>query len=477
MNGRLYESLKRYSDSDFYPFHMPGHKRSGESGPLSEFYRQDITEIDGFDNLHQPETIIRDAQCRAAQVYHSEETYFLINGSTSGILSAVSAIAGRGNKLIIARNCHKAVYHAAFLNHMELRYVFPAVCEEYDITGEVTASQIEKEIGSIIEQEGISAADVKNRIAGVVVTSPTYEGIVSDVRAIAALVHQYDLPLIVDQAHGAHFGFHPSYPENAVSQGADIVIHSVHKTLPAPTQTALLHRNGRLTDQEKLKKYLRIYQSSSPSYLLMAGIDEAIALAEQEGSRRLEQLLHDRNELLHALEGCRCIRICPDTEPGKLVISVKNSSMTGKQLYQVLREKYHLQMEMASGTFVLAILSMMDTEEGFQRLTHALLEIDAGLRQETEGNLSIPWPKQPDVKMELRDAFLAAYKDLDIRRAEGEVAADFVNLYPPGIPILVPGEVITEQIVHMITEYMEHGYPVSGIENEKVKVVAQGQSG
>ncbi len=477
MNGRLYESLKRYSDSDFYPFHMPGHKRSGESGPLSEFYRQDITEIDGFDNLHQPETIIRDAQCRAAQVYHSEETYFLINGSTSGILSAVSAIAGRGNKLIIARNCHKAVYHAAFLNHMELRYVFPAVCEEYDIAGEITASQIEKEIGSIIEQEGISAADVKNRIAGVVVTSPTYEGIVSDVRAIAALVHQYDLPLIVDQAHGAHFGFHPSYPENAVSQGADIVIHSVHKTLPAPTQTALLHRNGRLTDQGKLKKYLRIYQSSSPSYLLMAGIDEAIALAEQEGSRRLEQLLHDRNELLQALEGCRCIRVCPDTEPGKLVISVKNSSMTGKQLYQVLREKYHLQMEMASGTFVLAILSMMDTEEGFRRLTHALLEIDAGIRQETEGNLSIPWPKQPDVKMKLRDAFLAAYKNLDIRRAEGEVAADFVNLYPPGIPILVPGEVITEQIVHMITEYMEHGYTVSGIENEKVKVVAQGQSG
>lgn len=477
MSGRLYESLKRYSDSDFYPFHMPGHKRNKESGPLNEFFRQDITEIDGFDNLHQPETIIRDAQYRAAQLYHSKETYFLINGSTSGILSAVSAIAGRGNKLIIARNCHKAVYHAAFLNHMELRYVSPAVNEEYDIAGEITASQIEEEICSITEQAGISALNAGDEIAGVVITSPTYEGIVSDIRTIADLVHQYHLPLIVDQAHGAHFGFHPSYPENAVSQGADFVIHSVHKTLPAPTQTALLHRSGELTDGERLKKYLRIYQSSSPSYLLMAGIDEALFLVKREGKDRLEQLLHFRNELFHALKHCKCIRVCPATEPGKLVISVKNSSVTGKQLYRILREKYHLQMEMASGTYVLAILTMMDTEEGVKRLINALLEIDAGLQQDREENVPMSFSKQlPDAKMNIWDAFLASCRDVDIRDAEGEIAADFVNLYPPGIPLLVPGEVITKQVLDIIMEYHKHDYTVSGIDDNKVKVVALGQS-
>lgn len=476
MSERLYESLKRYSDSDFYPFHMPGHKRNKESGPLSGFFRQDITEIDGFDNLHQPETIIREAQYRAAQLYHSKETYFLINGSTAGILSAVSAIAGRGNKLIIARNCHKAVYHAAFLNHLELCYVYPAVNEEYDIAEEITASQIEKEICAILKQEEIPASKAGDIIAGVVITSPTYEGIVSDVRAIADLVHQYKLPLIVDQAHGAHFGLHPAYPQNAVDQGADLVIHSVHKTLPAPTQTALIHRNGELTDGEKLRKYLRIYQSSSPSYLLMAGIDEAVALAEQEGSSRLERLLSYRTEVFHALEHCKYIRVCPLTEPGKLVISVKNSSITGKQLDQILREKYHLQMEMASGTYVLAILTMMDQEEGVKRLIRALLEIDADLRQGTEENVPVSFPGHlPDVKMNLRDAFLASYCNVEITDVEGEISADFVSLYPPGIPLLVPGEVITEQILTIIEEYRRHGYTVSGVDNNTIKTVALGQ--
>jgi len=477
MSERLYESLTKYSDSDFYPFHMPGHKRNKESGPLHDFFRRDITEIDGFDNLHQPETIIRDAQCRAAQLYHSEETYFLINGSTSGILSAVSAIAGRGSKLIIARNCHKAVYHAAFLNHMELCYVFPELNEEYDIAGEITASQIEKEIYAIAEQEGIPVSHAGNVIAGVVITSPTYEGVVSDVRAIADVVHQYSLPLIVDQAHGAHFGFHPSYPENAVSEGADLVIHSVHKTLPAPTQTALLHRNGELTDGETLRKYLRIYQTSSPSYLLMAGIDEAIAFVEREGKKRLEQLLGYREKLFHAMEQCRYIRVCPETEPGKLVISVKGYSITGMQLYQVLRENYHLQMEMASGTYALAILTMMDTEEGFRRLTSALLEIDADLHPGTEENMPVSYSRQqPYVKMSLREAYLAECRNVNMKDAEGETAADFVNFYPPGVPILVPGEVITGQILDMIMEYCRKGYPVSGIDNQKIKVAAQGQS-
>ena len=277
----IYDRLKAYGKSDFYPFHMPGHKRNFKCGPLSELYRLDITEIDGFDDLHHPVSIIKEAQERAARLYHSEHTYFLIDGSTAGILTAISAVSGRGRKLILARNCHKAVYHAAFLNHLELCYVYPELLKGHGIAGEIRAQDIENQIKAVLSEE--EGKEPKELICGVVITSPTYDGISSDVQEIADMVHRYDLPLIVDQAHGAHFGFHPAFPENAVAQGADAVIHSVHKTLPAPTQTALLHINGDLIGRNEVEKYLHIYQSSSPSYVLMAGIDESIAFVKKRG--------------------------------------------------------------------------------------------------------------------------------------------------------------------------------------------------
>ena len=473
MSKGLYDDLKDYCSSDFYPFHMPGHKRNPESGRMQEMYRMDITEIDGFDNLHCPESIIRDAQMRAAQFYHSEETYFLVNGSTAGILSAVSAIADDGKKLIIARNCHKAVYHAAFLNRIELVYVHPEYNLEYDITKEITAAQITKKIEDILIREGIS--DLKkasDKIAGIVITSPTYEGISSGIRRIAESVHQYGIPLIVDEAHGAHFGIHPAYPESAVSQGADLVIQSVHKTLPAPTQTALLHKNGRLVDSRKLRKYLSIYQSSSPSYLLMAGIDEALSTVSREGEKKLDDLLHFRDKISNEIEQCRHIRLCLDTEPGRLVISTKGTSMSGQKLYDILREKYHLQMEMAAGTYVIAILSMMDTEEGINRLISALREIDKVLCDKQGENLPVPYPDRAPLKAaELWQAYQAVSEEIDFIQSKDKIAAEFVNFYPPGIPILVPGEVISSDIIDLIRLYLESGYTVQGIENQKIRIL------
>lgn len=473
MGKGLYDDLNEYGNSDFYPFHMPGHKRNPESGRLQELYRLDITEIEGFDDLHNPESIIRDAQMRAAQLYNSEETYFLVNGSTAGILSAVSAVAAEGKKLIIARNCHKAVYHAAFLNRTEIEYVYPEYSLEYDIPKGITETQIVKKIENILRKEGIKerkrAAEI---ISGVVITSPTYEGVTSRIRQIAENVHQYGIPLIVDEAHGAHLGIHPAYPESSISQGADIVIQSVHKTLAAPTQTALLHKNGRLVESFKLRRYLHIYQSSSPSYILMAGIDEAVSIARRDGKKRLDNLLGYRSRIFHEIKKCRYIRICPDTEPGKLVISVKNTSMSGRKLYDELRENYHLQMEMAAGTYVIAILSMMDTEEGIDRLISALKEIDKMLCYKQVGNLPIPYSNNAPVKAkELWQAYLAISEETDFFQGENKTAAEFVCLYPPGVPILVPGETINRDIIDRIKLYLESGYTIQGIENCKIKTL------
>lgn len=488
MKDRLYESLREYGENDYYPFHMPGHKRNPGSGPMSGIYGLDITEIDDFDNLHQPEGMLREAMERAAALYGSEETYFLINGSTAGILSAVSAIAGRGKKLLIARNCHKAVYHAAFLNRLDIEYIYPPILEDFGITGGISAHQMEERIRTIAKREKIPLSEISHLVAGVVITSPTYDGILSESEEIVKTVHSYGIPIILDQAHGAHFGFHPGFPQSGVKEGADLVIHSLHKTLPAPTQTALLHRSGVLTDGELLRKYLRIYQTSSPSYVLMAGIDSCIDLVREEGSAKLNELLSHRRELWQQTLHLKYIHIYPSMaegqnhrltgsernqsvewysgagEPGRLIISVRGSNMTGKELYDRLRNTYHLQMEMYGWDYVIGICSMMDEREGFLRLAGALFEIDAELSEGDKSDLA-KWP-QPETILSVFEAYAAEGEYCSLEESEGRIAADFVNLYPPGIPLLVPGEKIDGNVITVLGHYLSKGYPVQGIEQE-----------
>lgn len=494
MKRNLFEELKTYGESDFYPFHMPGHKRNPDSGFLSEMYKIDITEIDGFDNLHQAEGIIKNAQEKAASLYHSKETFYLINGSTVGILTSIAALSDRGKKLIMARNCHKAVYHGAFLNQLETEYIYPKMIEEFGISDGITAQQVEDKIQEIILREGISDEQAGKLIAGIVVTSPTYDGILSDVNSIVKIAHNYGIPVIVDQAHGAHFGFHSAFPENAVSDGADLVIHSTHKTLPAPTQTALLHYNSLLVSLETVKKYLRIYQSSSPSYVLMAGIDSCMDFVKREGQERLEQLLISRKELSERSKELKKMKIYPSMlerginghdiskiffqgteEPGRLLISVRGSGFTGQQLYDVLRETYHLQMEMCASDYVIAILSMMDRKEGFDRLWKALSETDK-LLTNTEKNTKeekTQFPEychfQPDAVLKISDAYMAEEESVPLREAKGRIVSEFVNLYPPGIPLLVPGEKIDDKMIPMIEAYLHNGYAVQGIERDGAK--------
>lgn len=494
MKRNLFEELKTYGESDFYPFHMPGHKRNPDSGFLPEMYKIDITEIDGFDNLHHAEGIIKNAQEKAASLYHSKETFYLINGSTVGILTSIAALSDRGKKLIMARNCHKAVYHGAFLNQLETEYIYPKMIEEFGISDGITAQQVEDKIQEIILREGISDEQAGKLIAGIVVTSPTYDGILSDVNSIVKIAHNYGIPVIVDQAHGAHFGFHSAFPENAVSDGADLVIHSTHKTLPAPTQTALLHYNSLLVSLETVKKYLRIYQSSSPSYVLMAGIDSCMDFVKREGQERLEQLLISRKELSERAKELKKIKIYPSMlerginghdiskiffqgteEPGRLLISVRGSGFTGQQLYDVLRETYHLQMEMCASDYVIAILSMMDRKEGFDRLWKALSETDK-LLTNTEKNTKeekTQFPEychfQPDAVLKISDAYMAEEESVPLREAKGRIVSEFVNLYPPGIPLLVPGEKIDDKMIPMIEAYLDNGYAVQGIERDGAK--------
>lgn len=450
----LYEKLKEYGESDWYPFHMPGHKRNGKA-PGDLPYGIDITEITGFDDLHHPEGILRDCMEWAAKQYGVDATYFLVNGSTCGIQAAISAAARPGENVIVARNCHKSVYHTLYLRQLKPAYVYPEELPGLGINGAVRAEQME----AVLEQNPGAKA--------VIVVSPTYDGIVSDIRRIASVCHDRNVPLIVDEAHGAHFPYHDYFPESAIRQGADAVIQSLHKTLPALTQTALLHCQGELISRHGVEKFLRIYQSSSPSYVLMSSIDGCLRYLAKEGSeifaeyvKRLEWFYGQAAGLRHlyvpALDG---------QDRSKILISLRRYNEAGAQLCgswlkERLRE-YRLEPEMAGYDYVVALTSCMDTEEGFQRLAAALQEIDKKLDSRTPDGGGAP--DGTSISGEQYQAERTAGQLHWIAGHTNQMIEEAIYVYPPGIPIAAAGEVLTVRRAAVLKRYAESGLEIRGI--------------
>ena len=491
----LLERLTEYAGSDAYPFHMPGHKRreipDGIPGGFPDPYGIDITEIDGFDNLHHAEGILKDAMETVAAIYGADRSWYLVNGSTCGILSAVFAATENGGKILTARNCHKAVYHAICLNRLEAEYLYPEEITEFRINGGIRAEDVRKALEKDAMRCAGNSGDVRGKITkiqAVLITSPTYEGVVSDIRAIADVAHEYGIPLIVDEAHGAHLEYADqchSFPKSALEYGADIVIQSLHKTLPCFTQTAILHVKGKLVDQDRISRYLSMFQTSSPSYLFMAGMERCIRYMDGDGrnemiryEKRLERFM-ERMEGLQVLEVldreiCGKYRTVAGWDPSKIVVStMRAEDFHGEELAETLRRKYHLEMEMTAPEYVIAMTSLMDTEEGFERLGTALLEIDGALRRRTESGRKekaaseTPEGLESKLSHPVRRMLICEAMDADTERTAfqdtvGKVSAEFVYLYPPGIPIIAPGEVFTDAIVEKIMAYKAAGLLVQG---------------
>lgn len=472
----LYDKLIKYREEDVYPMHMPGHKRNLELMDMVNPYTIDITEIDGFDNLHDAEEILLDNMEEAAQLYHAEHTHYLINGSTSGLLVSIAACTKKGDTVLVARNCHKAVYHAIFLNELVPIYLYPEVDEKYGIHKGITPEQVRKEL------------EENTDIKMVLLTSPTYEGIVSDIREIASVVHSYNIPLIVDEAHGAHLGFSKDFPENSVTCGADLVIHSVHKTLPAFTQTALLHSNGSLVDYDKIKMYLQIYQTSSPSYVLMSGISNCIRIIKEQGRQLFEEYYENLREFYEACNKLKHIEVYQPIklqeekrpfafDPSKILIFTHHSSINGVELYEMLLNRYRIQCEMVSKNYVLAMTSLADTKEGFNRLLEALLDIDRDISKEKkQAQTSLFYVADLRLALTPYEAYNLRKESIILDESIGNIAAEYIYLYPPGIPLVVPGEEITKEIISRIKEYKKAGLHIKGMkdhDNETILVVGE----
>lgn len=476
--------LQQLNKSDEYPLHMPGHKRNyqaggladldgigsagmlvddsvetGEVSVLADAYGIDITEIVGYDNLYEAEGMLKDAMERAAKVYGAEETFFLVNGSTVGILSAITAVTKRGERILVARNCHKAVFHAIELRELQVVYLHPEYVSDWDMPGTICVEEVKDQLEKY--------PDCK----AVVITSPTYEGLVSDVEAIAELVHEKGIPLIVDEAHGAHLVFDERFPKSALACGADVVIQSMHKTLPSFTQTALIHMKKGYVDTARIKEYIGYYQTSSPSYLFMAGMDYCIGQIEEKGSHLWDSFFVMREEFLEKMAMLKYIRILQGNDPCKLVISVKGTSLSGNELQKILLKKYHIQLEMTAETYVLGIITMCDTKEGFDRLAEALLEIDAELSHVNTNEVPFTANTFPeDIVYTLAEVKEKETEEIPLEKSVGKVCASYVNLYPPGIPLFLPGEKIKEEHIALIERYRKKDMHVQGIVEGRICV-------
>ena len=441
-SGGLYSSLESYSQTNAYPFHMPGHKRNTEMLGSALPFSIDITEIDGFDNLHSPSGILKDSCERAAKLFGSESAYLLVNGSTCGILAAISSVVHRGDTVIAARNCHKSVYNACALSELDVRFVYPPMTT-CGVCGSISPTSIQAALEDCL------------RAKAVIITSPTYEGVISDIEVIARICHERGVPLIVDCAHGAHLPFCTFGSKGEpIKSGADIVITSLHKTLPSLTQTAAAFINGNLVDRKKFERNLSIFETSSPSYVLMSSMDGCFDFIES-GKREFaayESMLSSFSTQMKKLEKLSVICHGSDSlknrgfysfDKGKLVITTCSTNITGVELAQRLRNDYELELEMSYPSYAVAMTSVCDKPDGLRRLTEALLEIDSGLTRTKKGSFpSLPKP----MRLRMTNSELDDLPDIELTREQAAsgrfISSKYIYAYPPGVPIVAPGELV-----------------------------------
>ncbi|HWP79797.1 MAG TPA: hypothetical protein VN446_04065 [Candidatus Acidoferrum sp.] len=430
------------------PMHMPGHKRNGALAPYLARLAADLdmTEVEGLDNLHGAEGILREGMARTAALWGGKRAFWLVGGSTCGVLAGVYAAVPAGGKVLCARNCHKAVYNGLLLRGADPVFFMPENERETGIYGLVSPAAI----ASLLNEH----PDTKL----IILTSPTYEGIVSDVGEICRVAHGRGIPVLVDEAHGAHLGFGHGFPDGAVHAGADIVVQSLHKTLPSLTQTAVLHVNGDLVDERLVADALAIFETSSPSYLLMSSVSGCTELLYERGEELFaawQRRLTAFYEKTAGLKRLSVMRPKCAHDPSKLVILTGRAGMTGARLAAILREDYRIETEMAAGNYLIAMTGMGDTGEMMDAFACALQGID---RKAAGGSLTpFPAPVLPRRAVPFAEARGGPSTAVLLTKAAGRVCAETIWAYPPGIPLIVPGEVISNEMVELLAQYGEAG--------------------
>ncbi|MUG99053.1 aminotransferase class I/II-fold pyridoxal phosphate-dependent enzyme [Scytonema sp. UIC 10036] len=495
----LLDTLKACAERPHAPFYTPGHKRGQGISPLltdvfgQSVFRADLPELAELDNLFSPSGVIHQAQQLAAEAFGASQTWFLVNGSTCGIEAAILATCRAGDKIILPRNVHSSAIAGLILSGAIPIFVYP----EYDAVLDIAHSMTPNAVEAALQQHPDAKA--------VLMVYPTYYGVCGDVRAIASLAHQHNIPLLVDEAHGAHFAFHPQLPTPALAAGADLTVQSIHKVLGAMTQASMLHIQGNRIDPDRVSKALQLVQSTSPSYILLASLDAArqqMALHGKELMSRTLELAENARSRISQIPGLSVLEISPKPaiqgaialDKTRLTVTISGLGLTGFEAEEILNDKLGVTAEFASLQHLTFIISLGNTQEDIEKLVQAFTKLsikmgnrewgDRGLHKVGIRGIGSSIGNSPilselkyfnnSLYLSPREAFFAATENLPLKETQERICAEIICPYPPGIPVLMPGEVITETALDYLQSIQRTGGFISGCVDSslhKLKVV------
>jgi len=470
----LFSGLLAHAKKNPIQFHIPGHKKGVGADPeFREFIGENALSIDliniaPLDDLHQPKGIIKQAQDLAAEAFGADRTFFSVQGTSGAIMTMVMAVCGPGDKIIVPRNVHKSVMSAIIFSGATPIFIHPEIDTNLGISHGMTTESVAKALKA--------HPDAK----GVLVINPTYFGISADLKAIVEVAHSYNVPVLVDEAHGVHIHFHDELPLSAMQAGADLAATSVHKLGGSMTQSSILNMKGNLVSPKRVQTILSMLTTTSTSYLLLASLDVARKRLATEGKSLVEKsiiLAQSIRKRINEIEHLYCVGeeilesdAAHGYDPTKLIISVKDLGISGSDVEVWLREKYNIEVEMSDLYNILCIITPGDTEYEGDMLVKALTELSAERHEKTEKRKAqVMLPEIPLLALSPRDAFYAETELVPFDESEGRIIAEFIMVYPPGIPIFIPGEIITKENLLYIKTNMEAGLPVQGPEDYDFK--------
>jgi arginine decarboxylase len=467
----IFDAVKRYIETGTIPFHVPGHKQGRGLPELAAYAGERVLEMDltcmpGLDNICNPRDAIAEAEALAAKTFGADRAFFLVNGTTSGIQAMIMAVCHPGDKLIIPRNAHKSAVGGIIMSGANPVYIEPEIDTDFGISMGVSPEQVERAI--------LQHPDAK----AVFVINPNYYGTASDLSAIVEVAHRHGIPVIVDEAHGAHLAFSDELPLSAMEAGADLAASSTHKLVGSMTQSSMLLLKEGLVSAERVKGVLNLTQTTSPSYLLLTSLDLArkqIALHGKElVSNTLELARWVKNEL-KTVEGIQLFGEglagrpgCHAFDPTKIILNVTGLGMSGYEVEHLLREEHRLQVELSDLYNVMFVITLGDTRETVQYLVNCIKSISKCNPLKNVVKYCPPLPEIPNMMVLPRDAFYSETKLVPLAEAAGEISAESIMAYPPGIPLICPGEIITQSVIDYVNILKQEQADLQGTEDKRI---------
>lgn len=474
----VFDAVKAYMQKNTIPFHVPGHKQGRGLPEFADFVGNNVLSIDltcfpDTDNICNPRSVIREAEQLAAEAYGADRAHFLVNGTTAGIQAMIMTVCQPGDKIILPRNAHKSAIGGLIMSGANPIYIDPEINQHFGVSMGVTVEKVEDALRRHPDAKAIF------------IVNPNYYGTTSDLQSICQVAHKAGVPVIVDEAHGAHFKFHPDLPLSAMECGADLVASSTHKLVGSMTQSSLLLVREGLINPRRVKSVLNLSQTTSPSYVLMCSLDLArkqMALRGKELLDRTLKLAMWAREELRKIKGIQLFGDhglvgtpgCHAFDPTKITLNVTNLGISGYEMEKILRSRYDLQVELSDLYNVILLVTIGDDEQTVRYMVDAIRDISRGKKRQNVVKYCPPLPRIPDMAVLPREAFYNETKVIPLREAQGQISAESIMAYPPGIPLICPGEVITQEIIDYVHILKQENADLQGTEDpqiEKIKVL------